>query len=272
MFGIANKKTGIVGSRAVAVLAVLILGSAALSATMNVRVETDKTVYKVGDTVAWTIYAWASSGDNLGVAFVSVDLDDANDIILNAPLRDEIEPEFLGTSYGVAEGFMVTGWGEPDPDDPDTPDLLSISVMQIDKQPDKGNDGQDNHILAKGSYTVSTLGEHALDVNYYGTGAHYWLNDDIYDYTVFAFETLKEFPGSFSVVIDADINGDYSVNLVDVSILAAWWHQTGCANAMDCGGADVNGDDVVDLTDAAMVADWWLWCDNAPGNPYCGQI
>ncbi len=48
MFSTPQKKSDMTGGRMVAALLVVVFGSAAFSATINVRIETDKAGYKVG--------------------------------------------------------------------------------------------------------------------------------------------------------------------------------------------------------------------------------
>ena len=51
----------------------------------------------------------------------------------------------------------------------------------------------------------------------------------------------------------ADINGDNSVNLLDLSILATYWGHTNPSESF----ADINGDCVVNLLDLSMIASNW---------------
>jgi hypothetical protein len=48
------------------------------------------------------------------------------------------------------------------------------------------------------------------------------------------------------------------VNSVDYSILARYWHETGCAALDDCEGADTDLSGAVDFGDVAAVAESWL--------------
>lgn len=270
MFSTPQKESDVTGRWMAAALLVVVFGSVAFSATINVRIETDKARYKVGDTVFWTVYAWASSGDNHGVSFLSIHLDDDTDDKLGLPFLDldvPDGPEFLDTAYGVDEKFLIIASGAPS-DDP--PDLREISVAQVqwDMLLEVGNDGLSDHVLAKGSYTVSVLGEHTLNPSFYGTGAHYWV-----DATgkAFPFETQNLIPTSFTVVLISDVNEDYYINFIDYGMILAYWGLPSCPETSDCGNVDLNRDGVLNLADIVIFAGQWLWCTD-PGQSYCDQF
>ncbi len=250
---------------------VCFLGGWGYSATINIRVVTDKSRYKAGDTVLWTLYACASSGDNRGVSFLSTCLDDNTDDRLAQPFVNPNGTEFLDTVYGVANRFELTG--EIDASDVE-PDLKGISVAQsaLDMKLDVGNDGWSDHVLAKGSYTVSVLGEHTLAPSLYRpegvSSADYWLDATG---TERSFEIQNAISSSFVVVLNADINKDYYVNYGDYAMIAARWQRDDCDGSWNCDGADLSRDGVVDIADIVALADKWLNCTD-PGEGDCDHF
>ena len=238
-----------------AVIAALLIGAGMTSAaTINVQVVTDKSIYKIGDTVYWTVYAWASKGDNRGVALLSADMEEDTADTLQLP--SIAGGEFAGTAYGTEEKFVK--FVDPVLSQV-SPELRGILVMQLpnDRRLDIGNDGRTDHILVQGSYTIVEHGWHTLSVIL--NAANYW--PDSVNLMAAAFETINSSPARFRVGLDGDINGDYCVNMLDFSVLAAWWAGSQCDATPYCDGADVTGDGVVDLSDAAVVVGQWLWCD-----------
>ena len=180
-------------------------------AEIHLKVETDKMGYHVGDTVSWTIYAWASQGDNRGVALISVDLDDDPNEILEEPLHDP--NEFTDTYYGSDELFLLLGSGTPATEPPRLRDLF---IMQIpdNRMLDVGNDGDPNHIFAKGEFVVTITGSHELNVSL--NGANYW-PDEINNAK--KFEVQNMISSDFTVYYRADIDKDGSVNFTDLYFL-----------------------------------------------------
>ncbi len=268
MFTIRHNKTGILGTVAFAVLLLLVFAPVALAATINLRVETDKSTYRLADTVSWTAYAWAGTGDNDGVQFLSINLDDNTDDMMEPPFREDTT-EFTDTAYGAGEGFEVYGWGTPAAI-PGLSDLLGITVMQNPAtpaaNPNIGNDGQKNHILAKGSYVAHELGPHTLTPIL--VAANYW--SLAMDKAV-GFENHTAVPAIFTVEPDADVNQDYYVDFMDFAMIVANWEVDDCAGATDCGRTDLNLDGAVDLADIVIFAGQWLWCTD-PGQSYCDQF
>lgn len=241
---------------------VSVISSAAFAATINIRVETDKETYRVGDTVTWTIHASASQTDNRGVALLSVDLDDDTGEPLSPALTSASGTEFLDTNYGDEEFYIMTGPGTPAPSQPH---LRDISVMQLPfkKLLDVGNDGDPNYILAKGTYTAAVLGPHVLSPSF--NAANYWPDETN---NAVAFENAILAPAVFTVMLNSDVNKDYYVNLLDLAIIALYWQQGTCNEILDCYGADLNFSGIVDLNDLADFANEWLFCTD-PENPDC---
>jgi hypothetical protein len=227
---------------------VLIFASITRAAEINLKVETDRSDYHAGDTVSWTIYAYASQGDNRGVASLSVNLDDDRGEMLEAPLHNS--SEFTDTAYGVEELFLMLGTGTPATE---TPRLRDMFVMQMpgNRRLDIGNDGDPNHILAKGSYVATALGTHVLTVTF--NGANYWPNET--DGAV-DFEIKNPNSCSFNVFRKADINKSGIVEVGDLVILCQQWLQAPGDPSADIAPDPV--DNFVDLRDFAALAEEWL--------------
>ncbi len=260
-----KKLRELLSAAAMMAIGVLLLGGASYGATINVQVVTDRGVYGTGDTVYWTVYAWASKGDNRGVALLSADLDDSTPDTLELPWVDA--DQFEGSAYGTMQKFvkLVDPVISPVP-----PELRGIIVMQLptDRRLDIGNDGRQDHVLAKGSYTVASRGRHTLAAVL--NGANYW--PDPVSTASRAFELINSYPAYFMVGgLEGDVNGDYCVDMADFATVAAWWASTECHMPPYCGGADITRDGVVDLGDAAIVAGQWLSCED-PGGGLSGDI
>lgn len=258
-----QKQVRVIDLGSFAAVVLLVFGSLAYSATINVEVKTDKAVYRPGDTVFWTIYAWASAGANRGVSLLSVHLDDDTDDTLNAPMTEA--GQFTDTAYGTDEKYVIMGIGTPSAE---PPELRDISVIQWnwDKVLDIGNDGSTDHIFATGVYVVSELGTHTLNVTY--NGANYWpdaINNPL------AFETLNSISTSFNVVLSADINADNYVDFLDFSLIVAKWPEGNCSATFNCDATDLNRDGFVNLPDIAIFASQWLACTD-PANTFCDQF
>jgi len=155
----------------------------ASAATLNLKVTTDQPAYAPGDTVTWTITAWASAGDNQGVAMLGVDLQESQLEALASALLDSVagDPstqELHLSLYNHANGFLLASDltdGTPGGTyDPDVPGVLSeVGVLQMPFAPvfNVGNDGQE-HVFAAGHYVATALGSHTLSLSV--TGSQYW--------------------------------------------------------------------------------------------------
>ncbi len=257
----------------ITILIVAISASVAFSATVNVRIQSDKDRYHVGDTVSWTVYAWSNSPlpqdqyPNRGISFLSIHLDDDTADAMMPPFIDALDTEFLNSDFGVADNFEKLADGTPQQSPPDVWEI-SVTQQPFNRHLEVANDDWNGHVLAHGSYTVTVLGEHTITPIYYATGAQYWV-----DATGPArpFETKNTFPASFTVVLKADINTDYYVNIADYAMLSARWKRADCADSDDCDGADINSDGIVDFVDLASLATQWLSCTD-PDNPFCDQF
>lgn len=68
------------------------------------------------------IGSWAREGDNRGVAYLEVNLDDNRSETLNSALKVGTPPneELLDTGYGLEEGFTLKSLGTPNESPPKT--------------------------------------------------------------------------------------------------------------------------------------------------------
>lgn len=171
------------------VVAVLLGGSVASGApTINLKVTTDETKYDPGDTVNWEIYAWASTGDNAGVAMLGVNLTEDQgetlspadtdyymDLVTLPAMWELAGPApNVGTYYAVANGFTLYAAGTPSAPNPGG--LLDIDCMQSPaaRVTGKGNDGTE-YLFAQGSFTATVEDcWHTLSLSI--TGANHWPN------------------------------------------------------------------------------------------------
>jgi hypothetical protein len=175
------------------VVAAFLGGSVASGApTINLKVTTDEAEYDPGDTVNWTIYAWASTGDNAGVAMLALNLTEDQgetlspadtDYYLNlttlpAMLELAGSAPNVGAYYAVANGFTLYGAGTPSAPIPGG--LLDIDCMQSPAAGariiNKGNDGAER-LFAKGSFTATVEDcWHTLSASINSDAANYWPN------------------------------------------------------------------------------------------------
>jgi hypothetical protein len=200
----------------VGLVAAVCMATTASAATLNLKVTTDKPVYAPGDTVTWTITAWASTGDNRGVSLLGVGLAESQLEALTAALVDPVpgDPtvqELHLSLYNHANGFLLAGGGTYDPDYPGI--LSEVGVFQLPDDPlslpNIGNDGSE-HVFATGQYAVEALGSHALSLAV--TGAMYWpLGND----TSTPFDSTNNTPATFLVTPEPA-----TVALVALGVLA----------------------------------------------------
>lgn len=91
----------------------------------------------------------------------------------------------------------------------------------------------------------------ATDINSFLAGKGSWLaNHTIAQYISVPYPVIYTPPPAAPTRKSGDINGDNSIDLLDLSILAAWW---GTANI----DVDFNHDGVVDLLDLSTLASAW---------------
>ena len=130
---------------------------------------------------------------------------------------------------------------------------LTNQTVYFGTDPDPSN----SPIVASGDSTLETVSNAALDGPLDPNTTYYWKVDG-------QDTTESSFPGtvwSFTTQIEpitGDLNGDWKVDLIDLSIFAGQWLDTaGCVgHPTDC--ADIIGDDGVDLLDMACLAENWL--------------
>ncbi len=241
-----------------ALIALVVLAdSPVFAAAIYYRLETDKRFYRPGETVNWTAYAWASQNDNYGIVSFRFHLDDWRNEQLN-PVHHTGELsqcECVGTYYGLDKGFVLFSPGTPDADPPRLRDVDirqdPIAVFNV------GNDG-DEHVLCKGSCTVTKEGRHTLSV--VPESAFYWADESgttaEFDYTIL----VPDPKGTFFVNKFSDISNDSIVNFADFSRLTAELPGDNCGDENCwCNGADINRDTFVDFDDLTRFANDWLW-------------
>ena len=202
------------GERVATTLGVDNIAAESDPATLHLKLQTDEGEYHVGQTVTWSILAWAESENNRGVSLLGVDLDDDQGESLS-PAAD------LGPGY---EDFDATGPGTPADG---SPGLQDVHAAQITRVLDVAGDGAEQ-VFATGSYVVTTPGPHTLTAslragNYWPTAVDNAVPFELVDQSMASavFE-VTYVPG------DADTDGD--VDDDDLSLLLAHW------------GADVTGE------------------------------
>lgn len=146
---------------------ILAAACVASAATISLKVTTDKSSYTVGDTVQWTIYAWASQGDNSGVALLGVDLTESTADTLNAALTSGagIFKSLTDGIYNAGNGFLLGSNGTPSGNQ-----LVDINAYQPDPNslvPSIGNGGAGypDLVFGEGSYTANVVGPHQLSAS-----------------------------------------------------------------------------------------------------------
>lgn len=253
-------------------LAILLPLSVASAEVIHLKVETDQDAYAVGQTVHWTIYAWAEAGTNRGISLITLDLNDSANEALNPALM--AGGDFQDTEFGAPQKFVLTQSGTPAASPPRLQSILTMQ-MPADRLLDVGNDGTP-HVLCKGSYTATVVGSHTLNI--LDPNANYWPNaidnaDDFetIDITNAAFEVILEpavcgDPGT--VYLAADLNQNCYINLIDYHILASQFARDDCVAPAWCSRADINQDGLVDLIDLWRFSNQWLFCTD-PANALC---
>lgn len=223
--------------------------STASGATLSIQVKTDQEAYNVGDTVTWTIYAWAvSSADNHGIAALSANLNDNTGETLQTPFL--VNGEFLDTFYGTEERFQVIAAGTSANTPPHLRDM-AVMQMPFAKVFDIGNNNDPCNILAKGQYMLSRTGEHALEVS--SNGANYW-PDDINN--AMPFEAINAISTSFMVYLKSDFNKDGDIDVFDIVIMVQEWLQESDNLITDI--VPEAGDGIVNMYDFTYFASEWL--------------
>ncbi len=255
-------------------LVVLISMSTVSAQVLHLKVETDKTVYLVGQTVNWTIYAWADSVTNQGIAAITLDLDDTAGEALNPALMNG--SDFQDTEYGTPQKFVVTTLGSPSVNPPRLQSLLTMQLPTPDGiGPNIGNDDIPR-ILCKGSYAATIVGAHTLQIQ--NPTANYWTTVVgpaapflTIDLTNITFDVILEplvcgDPGT--IYLKADLNQNCFVDMYDYNVLGVNWGRTDCVDTTWCQRADINKSGEVDLVDLHLFCNQWLYCTD-PETSHC---
>lgn len=174
--------------------------------TMNIRVTTDKAAYLAGETVSWTVYAWADNALNpevLGVSLVNMDLlcldcDTSLHETLNPALIGITGLDLLDTEYSIFSKFTTMSPGAVNANG-DLVDLLEQQpgLTETTRKYHVGDDGDPNTIFAKGEFTAMVGGEHQLVAS--GIAATYWLGH--WPTGSGAFDVGSNVPANFSVAV-----------------------------------------------------------------------
>jgi len=247
------RKTNVKALICCVVIGLALIGKSTEAASLHLRVTTDKEIYIVGEEVNWTIWAWASVGDNRGVATIDVSLNDNRNEELNpafvvgTPPNDELED----TEYGLEEHFTLVSSGTRFPT---PPRLRRMNVYQNDLPVDIGNDGVE-HIFAKGKYIVTKTGPHDLNI-FLNHSSYYW-TDAVGNFDQFT--PGENHPAYMTVITDPNIDGVSVVDFNDFALMANEWERTDCNAANDwCTFTDLDQDNNVDFFEVQMIALHWL--------------
>ena len=127
---------------------------------LNLAVTTDAPTYQLNDTITWTLSAWASTGDNRGIALLGVDL------LLDRPetfapaLNDGMQ--LLETYYSMLNGFSLHTFGTPTGAG-GSAQLLDVSVLQFPEDGEPGpflfaGGGGGIHVFTQGMYPINDVG------------------------------------------------------------------------------------------------------------------
>lgn len=247
--------------------AVLFCASAGASDIyFNYIVETDRTVYRVGDEVHWRISA-GIEGDTRGIGGFDLDLYESMNEELNAPVFDyvisfedmQFHPTYLPISYlTTGQGLLDFNFKNGFNADRATggAGLVSgIGVSQFEQVLD-----QTGGTVCEGFYTVTRPGLHYLTPVH--NSGYVWLDGQDEAEEISAWSRTGS---SIYVIPDdeisiADINQDNIVNFKDFNSLANYWLASDCSDENYwCDGADINQDSFVDFLDLASLSDDWLW-------------
>ena len=209
-------------------------------ATLNLKVETDKDEYHVGDTVNWLIWAGANSGTTRGVSLIGVDLGDDRG-------------EAMSPAAALGGDFAAFGASSTGTTPPGSVLVKDIFAGQTSRQLDVAGDGAE-HLFAVGSYEATMTGRHTLTVSH--RSGNYWPTATA---NAAAFELIDDSLGDaeFNVIADlGDANGDGVVDDNDLSLLLANWNQ-------DAGwdGGNFNGDSITDDSDLSLLLANWTASD-----------
>jgi len=154
--------------------------------TINLKVVTDKSVYAIGETVNWTVSAWADSGANHGISLLGVDLAESKNETMSPADKENYNniptlPQLVGGAYGILQGFTLGSAGNATV----AGQVADINVYQSPGSPayNIGNSGE--AVFAQGSFQASVLGDHTLSASL--RSGNYWADTSA---TAAAFESV----------------------------------------------------------------------------------
>jgi hypothetical protein len=232
------------------IMLTLALATAVSAQTLTLYAPTDRSAYRLGDTVTWWIEASTDETTNQGISLLGVDLTVNQPVSLSPAANDGTD--LTGSDFDSAAGFAMLSAGTVDPAAPaGQAALLDVLVSQVGFDPafTGAGHGQDT-FFATGSFVASVEGSYHLSLSV--TGANYWNLDSPASAEAFAAFALA---GANFTVIDpapGDANVDGVVSDADYTI---WADNFGAVDATWYMG-DFNGDGQV--TDG----DYTIWADN----------
>ena len=182
------------------IIALCLFSTAAfgVAETINLKVVTDKSTYIAGETVNWTISAWADAGANHGVSLLGVDLAESKTETLSSADKENYNnipslPQLVGGGYGILQGFILGSTGNATV----AGQVADINVYQNAGAPvyDIGNSGET--AFAEGSFQASVLGGHTLSATL--RAGNYWA-DTSATASAFGLTDLSEAGADFTVL------------------------------------------------------------------------
>ena len=248
-------------------LTALLVPSAALADIyFTYTVETDRTVYRVGDTVHWKITA-AIEGQTRGIGGFFIDLYESMNKEMDSPYLDFIwspGDNFFHPTY-VAEEYFTDGRSILDFNIYNGFDasyasggaglIAGIGVTQFEQVLD-----QTGGVVCEGMYTVTKPGFHYLEVVH--NSGYIWLDEQDYAEEISLWDSSVStiYVLSDNEISIADINQDNIVNFKDFTSLSNYWLASDCSDENYwCNGADINQDSFVDFLDLTQLSNDWLW-------------
>ena len=178
----------------ICILVLFAINSAGFALDLAINIETDKSVYYVGDEVKWSVSVTSNGNDHDGFRVIAFHLDDSQGEILNQAYTCSInsQEEFVDSDFTVEKHFEVY---TPGVLYDSSPRLRDIGVFQVDDDMNYrvGQDAGTYHV-AKGSYVITQLGIHTLTLSPYGDGGfQYWDNYTIRNFISISTNPVKVF-------------------------------------------------------------------------------
>ncbi len=250
------------------------LAAAAMAQTVTLTLSSpqDGQVVAPGATVNWTIRFTVSTGDNQGLALLSVDLvqDPANPATIDIPPADGVPAGMSNFSRpdGISnpgESDPVTGYIGVQRGTPGAMNLIQIGGGQntFGQALPSGTGVAENanvvagvgqsgpQELASGSFTLPGTGCGTYTFSLANAVANVLTQvNSPPNFSPVAAATVDTTAGSITITVGlaGDLNGDGVVDLTDLSTLLS--NFGGPGGAAD---GDINGDGVVDLTDLSAL-------------------